>query len=204
MSLLIALLCIEFKNKKCKYMKLGKDRLIWIDLEMTGLEPTVDCILEIATVVTDGHLSVIEEGPVVAIHQSDDVLAGMNAWCQKQHKRSGLVTRVRDSQMSTETAEAETLAFLKKHVKAGVSPMCGNSVWQDRRFLAKYMPTLEAYFHYRLIDVSTLKELSKRWMPKVYGGFEKKSRHLALADIHDSIDELKYYRQHLLHEACAQ
>lgn len=177
---------------------MAKDHLIWIDLEMTGLEPAIDSILEIATVVTNAQLEVLAEGPVLAIYQPDSVLEAMNDWCQKQHKKSGLVDRVRASDVSIEQAQKMTMDFLKQYVKPGVSPMCGNSIWQDRRFLNKYMPQLEAYFHYRMVDVSTIKELAKRWAPKVYGGFKKEMRHLALADIHDSINELKYYRQRLL------
>ncbi len=169
--------------------------LIWIDLEMTGLHPDSDRIIEIATIVTDKELNVIAEGPVIAIHQSDLVLAEMDDWNVKQHQGSGLVDRVRISKYSERKAEDETIEFLKKHVPAGTSPMCGNSVCQDRRFLAHYMPELEQYFHYRQIDVSTIKELARRWRPEIIEGLQKNSRHLALDDIYDSIAELKYYRQ---------
>lgn len=179
-------------------MSANTKNLIWIDLEMTGLSPETDHIIEIATIVTDQELNTVAEGPVIAVHQSDAILAGMNEWCVKQHNASGLVKRVQESQVSVAEAEQQTIAFLKQHVKKGASPMCGNSVWQDRRFLAKYMPDLEAYFHYRLLDVSTLKELAKRWYPKVYAGFNKEAKHLALDDIKESIDELKHYRAHWL------
>lgn len=172
--------------------------LIWIDLEMTGLNPEKDRIIEMATIVTDSNLNVIAEGPVFAIHQSNELLEGMDEWNTKQHNGSGLVERVKASEISEKMAEAETLAFLRNHTVDGKSPLCGNSIWQDRRFLAKYMPTLESYFHYRLIDVSTLKELSLRWAPEIYNGFKKESRHLALDDIRDSITELRYYRENLL------
>ena len=172
--------------------------LIWIDLEMTGLNPEHDHIIEIATIVTDTNLNVIAEGPVFAIHQSEELLEGMDDWNQKHHNSSGLVTRVQNSMINEATAEQETIAFLEQHVPFGKSPMCGNSVWQDRRFLARYMPLLEKYFHYRLIDVSTLKELALRWAPEIYNGVKKDSRHLALDDIRDSVAELRYYRDHFL------
>lgn len=174
------------------------DNLIWIDLEMTGLNPERDRIIEIATIVTDSDLNVIAEGPVFAIHQADELLNGMDEWNTRQHHGSGLVKRIKESDVSERRAEEETLAFLKQHTIDGKSPMCGNSVWQDRRFLARYMPELEKYFHYRLIDVSTLKELAKRWVPKIYDGLQKESQHLALDDIRDSIDELRYYRETFL------
>lgn len=173
------------------------DNLIWIDLEMTGLNPEKERIIEIATIVTDPQLNVIAEGPIFAVHQSDDLLNAMDSWNTKQHNSSGLVTRVKESKVTEAQAEAETLAFLRQHVSAGKSPMCGNSVCQDRRFLARYMPELEKYFHYRLIDVSTLKELALRWAPRVYSGLQKESRHLAMDDIRESIEELKYYRDTL-------
>ncbi len=169
--------------------------LIWIDLEMTGLEPDSDRIIEIATIVTDKELNILAEGPVIAIHQSDSVLAKMDEWNVTQHQGSGLVARVHASQYDERKAELETIAFLKQHVPAGVSPMCGNSICQDRRFLARYMPELEAYFHYRQIDVSTLKELARRWRPEILDGLQKQSKHLALDDIRESIEELRYYRQ---------
>lgn len=174
------------------------ENLIWIDLEMTGLNVEQDRIIEIATIVTDSQLNVVAEGPVFAIHQQDSLLQQMDDWNVKHHTRSGLVSRVKASNIVEAEAEAATLAFLQQYVPAGQSPMCGNSVWQDRRFLSRYMPTLERYFHYRLIDVSTLKELARRWMPRTYGGFQKESQHLALADVRESIEELKYYRSHFL------
>jgi oligoribonuclease len=175
--------------------------LIWIDLEMTGLDPNHDHIIEIATIVTDSDLNVIAEGPVFAINQPDALLNGMDEWNTKQHNQSGLVQRVRDSNVTEAEAEAATIAFLEKHIDAGLSPMCGNSIWQDRRFLTKYMPKLEQYFHYRMIDVSTLKELAKRWAPEVAAGVKKDSNHLALSDIRDSINELSHYRSHFLKHA---
>lgn len=169
--------------------------LIWIDLEMTGLEPDVDHIIEIATIVTDAHLNTLAEGPVLAIHQSDEILATMDEWNTTHHGASGLTERVRNSSVSVRDAELQTLKFLRQHVAAGASPICGNSIGQDRRFLVKYMPKLEAYFHYRNLDVSTLKELARRWRPELMDGFVKKGAHLALDDIRESIEELKYYRE---------
>ena len=174
------------------------DNLIWIDLEMTGLFPDRDRIIEIAVVVTDAQCAVRVEGPVFAIHQSDAVLAGMDAWNTATHGRSGLTDRVKASTVDEATAERETLAFLQRYVGRGKSPMCGNSICQDRRFLANHMPALEAFFHYRNLDVSTLKELARRWKPEVLAGFRKAQAHTALADIMESIDELAYYREHLL------
>ncbi len=174
------------------------NNLIWIDLEMTGLDPFNDRIIEIATLVTDSHLNILAEGPVMAIHQPEEVLAGMDEWNQRQHGRSGLIKRVRASRYDEAAAEAETLAFLAAHVPAGRSPMCGNSICQDRRFMARCMPGLEAWFHYRNLDVSTLKELASRWSPDMAKGFKKESKHLALDDIKDSIDELRYYRENFL------
>jgi oligoribonuclease len=174
------------------------DHLIWIDLEMTGLKPDSDVIIEIATVVTDKELAVIAEGPVLAIHQSEDVLAGMDDWNQKQHGSSGLLARVRASKVTAAEAEARTLEFLGPLVAPGASPICGNSICQDRRFLARTMPRLEAFFHYRNLDVSTLKELARRWRPELLAGFKKAQAHTALADIQESIDELLYYREHFL------
>jgi len=174
-----------------------KDRLIWIDLEMTGLRPDHDSIIEMATVVTDRELNVIADGPELAIHQSEAVLAQMDSWNQRQHGGSGLIERVRASQTGVAAAEQQTLAFLAAHVEAGASPMCGNSICQDRRFLARWMPTLEAFFHYRNIDVSTLKELASRWHPHLSSGLVKRSAHLARADIYESIAELRYYRERL-------
>lgn len=174
-----------------------KDNLVWIDLEMTGLDPDNDLIIEIATVVTDKHLTVLAEGPVFAIHQSDAVLDGMDEWNTTQHSASGLVERVRGSTVSESEAEQETLAFLQQYVERGLSPMCGNSICQDRRFLARYMPELAGFFHYRNLDVSSLKILAQLWVPGLADGFSKESTHLALADIHDSIRELRFYREKL-------
>jgi oligoribonuclease len=172
--------------------------LIWIDLEMTGLKPDSDRIIEIAVVVTDPQLTVRVEGPVFAIHQSDETLGKMDKWNKGVHGRSGLIERVKASTVTEAQAEADVIAFLKRHVWASKSPMCGNSICQDRRFLARYMPRLEAFFHYRNLDVSTLKELARRWEPGLVSGFRKAQKHTALADIHESIDELAYYRQHFL------
>ncbi|QSX29482.1 MULTISPECIES: oligoribonuclease [Shewanella] len=168
--------------------------LIWIDLEMTGLEPEVDRVLEIATLVTDQELNIIAQGPVLAIHQSDEVLAAMDEWNQTHHGASGLIDRVKASKVDEAQAVAETIAFLEQHVPKGASPMCGNSIGQDRRFLNKYMRELEDFFHYRNIDVSTIKELVKRWQPEVMKGFSKQGSHQALMDIQESIAELKFYR----------
>lgn len=173
-------------------------RLIWIDMEMSGLSPERDRILELATVVTASDLTVIAEGPVLVVHQEAAVLDGMDAWNKGTHGRSGLIDRVRASTLAEDAAEAQMVAFLAQHVPSGVSPMCGNSICQDRRFLARYMPKLEAYFHYRNLDVSTLKELVKRWKPSIAGGFAKRGKHEAMADIYESIDELKYYREHFI------
>lgn len=178
--------------------KLSDENLIWIDLEMTGLDPNSDLIIEIATIVTDKNLNIIDEGPAIVIHQSDDVMNNMDEWCTTQHGKSGLTERVLNSHISEETAENLTLAFLKQYVPEGKSPMCGNSICQDRRFLARYMPRLELYFHYRNLDVSTLKELTSRWAPDKKMTYTKESKHLAMEDIKDSIAELKYYREHIL------
>jgi oligoribonuclease len=179
-------------------MVISENNLIWIDLEMTGLDPQHDQIIEIATVVTDSELNELAEGPVLAIHQPDEVLAAMDEWNTRQHGGSGLIERVRGSAVDVGAAESETLGFLADWVPRGASPMCGNSICQDRRFLARLMPELEGYFHYRNLDVSTLKELARRWAPEVYQGFSKDSSHLALDDIRDSIAELRHYRENLL------
>jgi len=170
------------------------DRLIWIDLEMTGLAPETDRIIEIATVVTDAELAVVAEGPALAVRQSEATLAAMDEWNTRTHAGSGLVARVLASTLDEADAERATLAFLLQHADAGRSPMCGNSVCQDRRFLARWMPALEKYFHYRNLDVSTIKELARRWAPEVAAGVAKESRHTALADVHESIGELRHYR----------
>lgn len=172
--------------------------LIWIDLEMTGLIPEQHRIIEIATIVTDSNLELLAEGPVLAVHQHDDALAAMDEWNTRQHTHSGLVQRVRESRVSEAVAEQQTLAFLNQWVPPNKSPMCGNSICQDRRFLARWMPQLERHFHYRNLDVSTVKELCARWAPDIARGHVKESSHLALEDIRDSINELRYYRQHFL------
>jgi oligoribonuclease len=172
--------------------------LIWIDLEMTGLYPDTDRIIEIAVVVTDAQLTQRVEGPVFAIHQSDATLDAMDAWNKGTHGRSGLIDRVKASTIDEASAEAQVIDFLKRYVGKSTSPMCGNSICQDRRFLARTMPKLETFFHYRNLDVSTLKELAKRWKPEILAGFKKAQAHTALADIHESIDELAYYREHFL------
>lgn len=171
------------------------DRLIWIDLEMTGLLPDSDVIIEIATIVTDAELNVLAEGPVYAIHQSEETMNGMDEWNTRQHGKSGLTARVLASDISTEQAEQATIEFLEQWVPKGKSPICGNSICQDRRFLARYMPKLEDYFHYRNLDVSTLKELARRWKPEALEGVKKSGAHLALDDIKDSIEELRHYRK---------
>ncbi len=172
--------------------------LIWIDLEMTGLYPDTDRIIEIAVVVTDAQLGNRVEGPVFAVHQCDETLDKMDAWNKGTHGRSGLIDRVKAATVDEAAAELEVIEFLKRYMSKNTSPMCGNSICQDRRFLANYMPKLEAFFHYRNLDVSTLKELAKRWKPGILTGFKKAQAHTALADIHESIDELVYYREHLL------
>ena len=174
--------------------------LIWIDLEMTGLDTTSDYIIEVATIVTDSQLNVLDEGPVFAIHQNEEVLAGMDEWNTRQHGQSGLTKRVRESIVTEVEAEQKTIELLKQYVPKGKSPMCGNSICQDRRFLARCMPDLEAYFHYRNLDVSTLKELVMRWAPGILNSYNKNSSHLALDDIRDSIEELKHYRKHFIRD----
>jgi len=171
------------------------NNLIWIDMEMTGLAPDTDRIIEIAMLVTDADLRVIAEGPVLVLHQPDEVLDAMDSWNKGTHKKSGLIDKVRASRLAEAEAEVQAVAFLRQHVAANVSPMCGNSICQDRRFLARWMPKLEAHFHYRNLDVSTLKELVRRWKPEVLKGFSKEGKHEALADILESIDELRYYRK---------
>lgn len=171
------------------------DNLIWIDLEMTGLIPETDVIIEIATLVTDSQLNLLAEGPIIAVHQGDEILNGMDEWNTNQHGKSGLTQRVRESRIDSVQAEQLTISFLEQYVPRGKSPICGNSICQDRRFLARYMPKLESYFHYRNLDVSTLKELTRRWAPDVMKQYQKDSKHLAMDDIKDSIEELKFYRK---------
>lgn len=178
-------------------MPQDSNNLIWIDLEMTGLDTQNDVIIEIATIVTDSQLNILAEGPVLAIHQSDATLAGMDEWNTRQHGKSGLIERVKASQIDEAEAERQTIAFLMEYVPIRTSPMCGNSICQDRRFLARCMPQLEAFFHYRNLDVSTLKELVKRWLPNIASGVEKKGTHLALDDIRESIVEMRYYRERM-------
>jgi oligoribonuclease len=173
-------------------------RLIWIDMEMTGLKPETDRIIEVALVVTDGDLVTVAEAPVWVVRQSDEVLAGMDAWNQGTHGRSGLIARVKASAMSEATVEGAALSFLQEHVPAKASPMCGNSICQDRRFLARWMPALEDHFHYRNLDVSTLKELARRWKPELMKGVPKEGKHEALADVYESIGELRYYRENFI------
>jgi oligoribonuclease len=172
------------------------NHLVWIDLEMTGLDPEKERIIEMATIITDSDLNLIAEGPVIAIKQPDSLLEAMDEWCTKTHGESGLTKRVQESTVTEAEAEQQTIAFLKEHLEPGKSPLCGNSIGQDRRFLVKYMPQLEAFFHYRNLDVSTVKELARRWRPDVLDGVTKKGSHLALDDIRDSINELRHYREH--------
>jgi oligoribonuclease len=175
--------------------------LLWLDMEMTGLSPDTDRIIELAIVVTDADLNTVAEGPVLVVHQADSVLDAMDSWNKGTHGKSGLIDRVKASQLAEADAESQMLEFVKQHVPERTSPMCGNSICQDRRFLARYMPRLEAFFHYRNLDVSTLKELAKRWRPGLSEAFKKSNRHEALADIYESIDELKYYREHFMRSA---
>ena len=179
-------------------MSFSENNLVWVDLEMTGLEPRHCKVLEIATIVTDSELNIIAEGPELAIHQSDEVLDNMDEWCIRQHGKTGLTDRCKKSTVTEAQACEMTIDFLKDYVPAGVSPMCGNSICQDRRFMAKWMPKLESFFHYRNLDVSTLKELAKRWRPEVTKGLIKHGKHEALADVYESIEELKHYREHFI------
>jgi oligoribonuclease len=181
-----------------KIMAQDASRLIWVDLEMTGLKPDSDRIIEVAIVITGENLEAVAEGPVRVVHQDDSMLDGMDSWNKATHSRSGLIAKVKASVLAEAEVEAQMLEFLAAYVPSGVSPMCGNSVCQDRRFLARYMPKLEAYFHYRNLDVSTLKELARRWKPQLMSGLVKQGKHEALADIYESIEELRYYREHLL------
>jgi oligoribonuclease len=178
-------------------MPVNNENLVWIDMEMTGLEPETDVVLEIATIVTDKDLNILAEGPVLAIYQADEVLNGMDQWCTDTHGKSGLTERCRNSQVNEQQAVEQTIAFLEGFVPKGISPLCGNTIGQDRRFLVKYMSELEQYFHYRNVDVSTIKELVRRWKPELLDGFHKKGVHLALDDIRESIAEMVYYRQHV-------
>jgi len=180
------------------YMAVHTQRLVWLDMEMTGLDPDKERIIEVAVVVTEADLTLVAEGPVLVVHQSNTLLDGMDAWNKGTHGRSGLIDKVKASTLTEAQAEDQLLEFLKEHVPAGKSPLCGNTISQDRRFMYRYMPRLEAFFHYRNLDVSTLKELALRWKPDVVKSFVKQSRHEALADIYESIDELKHYREHFI------
>ena len=181
-----------------KKMSQNQNHLVWLDMEMSGLDPEVCRVLEVAVVITDKDLNTVAEGPVLVIHQSDAVLDAMDEWNKNTHGRSGLIDKVKASTMTEDEASAQMIEFLAHHVPKGVSPLCGNSVHQDRRFMVRYMPKFEAYFHYRNLDVSTLKELAARWAPAVKKSFQKKTRHTALADVYESIDELKHYRDHFI------
>jgi oligoribonuclease len=172
--------------------------LVWIDMEMTGLDPDNDRVIEIAAIVTDAELNILAEGPVFAIHQADEVLDKMDAWNKGTHGRSGLIDKVRASTVTEDEASAQMISFLRQYVPAGKSPMCGNSICQDRRFMARHMPQLEQFFHYRNVDVSTIKELCRRWKPELISGFKKHQMHTALADILESVEELRYYREHFI------
>jgi len=187
-------------NTEATQARPNEFNLVWVDMEMTGLDPDNDRIIEVAAVVTDMQLNILAEGPVLAIHQSDETLGRMDNWNQKTHARSGLTERVRLSTVTEAEAQEALIAFLKQHVPPGKSPMCGNSICQDRRFMARGMPRLEAFFHYRNLDVSTLKELCRRWKPELVSGFKKHQKHTALADIIESIQELRYYREHFIRE----
>jgi oligoribonuclease len=177
---------------------LNEMRLVWVDMEMTGLDPEKERIIELAAVVTEPDLTIVAQGPVLVIHQPEEILQAMDKWNQSTHGKSGLTDKVRASTLSESAAEKEMIAFLSRYVQSGKSPLCGNTVSQDRRFMFKYMPALEQFFHYRTIDVSTIKELARRWRPALLKGFEKRSKHEALADIYESIDELRYYREHFI------
>jgi oligoribonuclease len=190
--------CAKIDVLGVNYMAVNDQRLVWVDLEMTGLDPEKERIIEAAVVVTEPDLTVVAEGPVLVIHQSDELLDAMDKWNTSTHGKNGLIDKVKASTLTEAQAETQLLDFLKQYVPAGKSPLCGNTIGQDRRFLVKYMPRLEEFFHYRNLDVSTLKELSLRWKPEVYKSFVKKSRHEALADIYESIDELKHYREHFI------
>ena len=179
-------------------MAQDNNNLIWVDMEMTGLNPDTDRIIEVALVITDSQLNTVAEAPVLVVHQPDAILDAMDKWNQSTHSKSGLIDKIKVSKLSEADVEAQMLEFLKQHVPPGASPMCGNSICQDRRFMVRTMPRLEAYFHYRNLDVSTLKELAKRWKPEIAAGFNKDSKHEALSDIYDSINELKYYRQNFI------
>ena len=179
-------------------MAQNQNNLIWLDMEMTGLNPDTDRIIEVAIVITDSNLETVAEASTLVVYQPDSVLDGMDAWNKSTHKKSGLIEKVKASTLDDATVEAGMLAFIKEHVPTGISPMCGNSICQDRRFMARWMPQLEAYFHYRNLDVSTLKELVKRWKPELSKGLKKHGKHEALADIYESINELKYYREHFI------
>lgn len=183
---------------EAKNNMMNKDNLIWLDMEMSGLSPDTDRIIELAAVITDAELNVLGESPVIVIHQSDAVLDGMDAWNKGTHGRSGLIEKVKASTTDEMAATQQMLEFFKQYVPTGASPMCGNSICQDRRFMARYMPELEAFFHYRNLDVSVFKELARRWKPIIYAGFKKSSKHEALADVYESIEELKYYREHFI------
>ena len=179
-------------------MSKNNSNLIWLDMEMSGLNPETDMVLEIALVITDPYLTIIGEGPVIVIHQSDEVLARMDSWNQSTHGRSGLIEKVKNSNVTEDEASHQLIEFMGQYIDKGKSPMCGNSICQDRRFMAKHMPLLEGFFHYRNLDVSVFKELAKRWKPELISGFKKKSKHEALADILESVEELKYYREHFI------
>ena len=188
----------QASDATARHARFDENNLVWVDMEMSGLNPDTDRVLEIAVVVTDSQLEVLAEGPVLAVRQSERVLASMDSWNTATHGRSGLTARVRVSSIDEGEAQRQVLAFLQALVPAGKSPMCGNSICQDRRFMARWLPQLEAFFHYRNVDVSTLKELARRWKPEVYRSFDKKSRHEALADIYESIEEMRHYRQHFI------